>query len=267
MRWPLKVFAMELRRILAYRSDFWINFVGQTFFSIIIAYFLWKSIFDVTGKQELNGFTMDKMIIYYLLAPLVFRIQQGETIGAISREIYEGSLNKFLLYPVNFFLFKIVTHFAASSFYLIQIFLIILAQQIFFPSAQGLSITLATPFYFCAAMLVTGIVYFFLNSLAELIAFWAEYIWSLGVILRFAVSFLGGALIPLAFFPTWALETLKYTPFPYMISFPLDILFGNVTLETFAQNVFILLSWGLLFLGLSQWLWHVGKKKYSGVGI
>ncbi|MCO4754495.1 MAG: ABC-2 family transporter protein, partial [Bacteriovoracaceae bacterium] len=219
-RWPIHVFAMELRRTVTYRADFWVNFIGQTLFSIIIAYFLWSSIFITMDVEVLNGFTMQKMIIYYLLVPLVFRIQQGQTIGSISREIYEGSLNKFLLYPINFYAFKIITHFAAAAFYFAQIFLLIIVYQLFFSDAGVFEMSFKKALLFTIAMGFTSVSYFCLNSLSELVAFWADYIWSLGVIVRFAVSFLGGALIPLQFFPEWSVNVLNYTPFPYMISFP-----------------------------------------------
>lgn len=265
--WKLNVFAMELRRIVTYRADFWVNFIGQTFFAIVIAYFLWSSIFDTLGTDKLNGFTMRKMIIYYLLVPLVFRIQQGQTIGSISREIYEGSLNKFLLYPINFYGYKVITHLASASFYYIQIGLIIVIYQAFFYDPEVFYLTPLKALYFTLAMLVISIAYFCLNSLSELVAFWADYIWSLGVILRFMVSFLGGALIPLTFFPAWAQEALAYTPFPYMISFPMNILLEGVEFQTFAFNMAVLVCWTLVFYAASRALWNRGRYSYTGVGI
>ncbi|MEX0798243.1 MAG: ABC-2 family transporter protein [Bacteriovoracaceae bacterium] len=258
---------MELRRITAYRADFWVNFFGQTFFSIIIAYYLWSSVFQTLEVEVLNGFTMKKMIIYYLLVPLVFRIQQGQTIGSISREIYEGSLNKYLLYPVNFYTYKVVTHLAAASFYFLQIFLLIGVYQLFFYDPSVFEMTLYKGLAFGTAMGLICLAYFCLNSLSELVAFWAEYIWSLGVILRFGVSFLGGALIPLSFFPDWSLQILNFTPFPYMIAFPMNILLGDVSFQEFVFNLGVLALWTLLFFGLSRLLWNKGRYSYTGVGI
>lgn len=265
--WKLNVFAMELRRIVTYRADFWINFIGQTFFAIIIAYFLWSSIFESLGVETLNGYTMKKMIIYYLLVPLVFRIQQGQSIGSISREIYEGSLNKFLLYPINFYGYKIITHLASASFYFVQIGIIVAVYQFFFKDPTVFDPTLLQGLYFILAMVLVAICYFCLNSLAELVAFWADYIWSLGVILRFMVSFLGGALIPLDFYPAWAQDVLSYTPFPYMISFPMRILLEGISLGAFVHHMGILLGWTLLFFALSNVIWTRGRYRYTGVGI
>lgn len=264
--WKLSVFTMEIRRMTAYRADFWVNFLGQTAFALVIAYFLWSSIFATLGVKELNGFTMEKMVVYYLLVPLIFRVQQGQTIGSISREIYEGGLNKFLLYPVNFFVYKIIAHFASASFYLFQIFVIIAVYQLAF-GQEVFEFSLLKAVYLFAAMLAVSLAYFFLNALSELIAFWADYIWSLGVMLRFFASFLGGALIPLGFFPEWAVEILKYTPFPYLISFPMQIILEEVSLQAFAFNISVALLWSAIFALCALMLWKRGRLRYTGVGI
>lgn len=265
--WKKSVFAMEIRKVFAYRLDFWVNFLGQTLFSIFIAYFLWLSVFQTTGKESIKGFTLDKMIIYYLLAPLILRIQQGLSIGAISQDIYDGALSKYLLYPINFFGFKVLTHLARSSVYLVQLFLICGLFAIFFNKTNVLDFGAVQAAQFVIAMFFISISFFFLNALAELVAFWADYIWSLGVILRFMVGFFGGSLIPLVFFPEWASSALAYTPFPYMISFPISILLGGVSWEVFLANLSIIGGWTLLFIFFSSRIWKVGRLRYTGVGI
>lgn len=266
-KWPSHVFAMELRKIITYRADFWVNFIGQTFFSIIISYFLWKAIFASRGLETMNGFSLDKIIFYYLMVPIVSRIQQGEMIGSISKEIYEGSLNKFLLYPISFYKFKIITYFAHSTFYYVQLWLIAIVYFSFFHSGDHFNITTVNIIIFTFVVSISTLTYFMLHSITELVAFWADNIWSLGVITRFAVRFLGGALIPLSFFPEWAVSILHYTPFPYMINFPMNVLFGEIQELQIIQNIFILMAWTLFFYLVSKVIWKKGNYSYTGVGI
>ncbi len=265
--WKKSVFEMEIRKVFAYRVDFWVNFLGQTLFSIIIAYFLWLSVFETTGKESINGFTLDKMVIYYLLAPLILRIQQGLSIGAISQDIYDGSLNKFLLYPINFFGYKILTHLARSAVYLTQLIFICVLFSFFFNSTNVLDVSPLQAAQFVVAIFFISLSFFFLNALAELVAFWADYIWSLGVILRFMVGFFGGSLVPLAFFPEWAHQALMYTPFPYMISFPVSILLEGVSWSVFFSNLLIISFWTLAFIFVSSKVWRAGRLRYTGIGI
>ncbi len=258
---------MELRRRVAYRSDFWINFFGQTFFSLIIAYYLWSSIFKTTGKTEMNGFTMQSMIFYYLVAPLVFRIQQGLGIGFISRDIYEGSLNKYLLYPVEFFKFKLSTYLATSFFFATQLFVILGVYQIFFYDENIFQFHLLNIIFFLLALLGSTLIYFYLSVIFESLAFWYDNVWSVGVVLRFATSFLGGALIPLTFFPIGVQSLLNMTPFPYLIHFPVAVLTKGLPATELLSSFGIMIFWICIFYAVAKLVWNKGSYSYSGVGI
>lgn len=266
-RWLMQVYAMELRKGITYRADFWVNFIGQTFSTIVISYFLWKSIFEYNQVTELNGYTLNKMVFYYLVVPLIFRVQQGEAIGSISKDIYEGGLNKFILYPINYYYYKIATYFANATLFLGQLILIIFLYQFFIGDSSVYSFNLSNSIMFFSALILGTLTYFALNSISELISFWADNIWSLGVIVRFFTNFLGGGMVPLAFFPEWGQTILKYTPFPYFISFPIKLLFGEVLLYEFFFNMLILTFWCAIFILISKFVWNRGKFAYTGVGI
>ena len=262
-----QVFFMELRKLITYRADFWVNFIGQTILALVIAYYLWVSIFEYSQTQTLKGHNIQYMIFYYLIVPLIFRIQQGQGIRFLSREIYEGGLNKYLLYPIDIFEFKISTYFANSFFYFIQLLFILIIYNLFFydPSIYSFSILNLT--IFILTTIVSTLSFFYFFTLAELMAFWFDNTWTLGVMLRFSVSFLGGALIPLSFFPEWANQILVYTPFPYFIDFPLNCLVGSLSALAILKNLLISISWLFFFRQLCLMIWKKGQLSYSGVGI
>jgi ABC-2 type transport system permease protein len=266
-RWYLSVFTLELRQVINYRADFWVNFVGSTGISFIIAYFLWRAVFESLSVSTLNGFTMDNMIFYYLIAPQIFRIQQGSGIGNISREIYDGSLNKYLLIQLTFFNIKHVSILLIQLSTSFNFFLILTGYKIYIGFDTALPFSIYNFILFIFAMYFCAILYFAMSALSELTAFWADNIWSLGVIIRFLTSFLGGALIPLSFFPGWANEILSFTPFPYLVSFPVSILSKNISLESYLENLGILILWIFFFIFMARFIWHRGKYKYTGVGI
>lgn len=267
MLWPFQMFLMEVRKLITYRADFWANFFGTTFFSLIIAYFLWSSIFTFTQSEVMSGYTMDNMIFYYLVAPLIFRIQQGQGIGFISREIYDGSLNKYLLYPTNIYKMKEATYFAHSLFFFIQFLIVLVLYNFFFYNSEIFQFSFLNLGLFFISVTLAAVLFFYLFTICEFMAFWFDNIWSLGVIIRFSTSFLGGALIPLVFFPDWAQNILQYTPFPYLIDFPYQVLVGKVTTFDIFQKSSITLCWLLFFKYISRFIWKKGQYKYTGVGI
>ncbi len=265
--WIKQVYLMELRKIITYRADFWVNFVGQTIFSILISYFLWLSIFESNSATQINGYTLNKIIFYYLIVPIVFRIQQGETIGAISGDIYNGTLNKYLLYPISFYTYKITTYIANSTFFFLQLCTIALVYYFFINTDSNIKLSFINFLLFSIVLMVSSLTYFYLNSITELIGFWADNIWSLGVITRFLTRFLGGGLIPLSFFPIWSVELLQFTPFPYIVDFPMKVFFGDFTYVSYIQSLIILSLWTLLFRFISKTVWNRGQYQYTGIGI
>ena len=265
--WQGQVFLMELRKLIAYRVDFWVNFIGQIFLSLTIAYFLWLSIFQSSGTTEINGKNIQYMIFYYLIVPLIFRVQQGQGIGYFSRDIYEGTLSKYLLYPMNVFKFKLSTYGANSFFFLLQLFLVLIIYNIFFYDPAIYQFSILNLLAFILAIFVATLSFFYYFTIGELLAFWFDNTWSIGVISRFITSFFGGVYIPLSFFPEWSQSLLKYTPFPYMIDFPLQALVGALSLQEFGFQLFISIAWMLAFKFLCMSIWLKGQYKYSGVGI
>ena len=48
------------------------------------------------------GYTFGALMLYYLMVPLVERVVNGQEMGFMSGEIYDGGLTRYLLYPVSY---------------------------------------------------------------------------------------------------------------------------------------------------------------------
>lgn len=266
MNWWRSIVSQELRRILAYRSDFWVTFIGQTVIQLFIARALWQSVFEAQGVREMKGYDLEQLTLYYILAPVGTRLLLGEGFGFLARDIYEGTFSKYLLYPLSFVQYKSLTYLTNSLFYALQLVLVTLAYFAFYRQAlpngdELLNLLAGTGLFFVAATS-----YMYLTMSIELISLWADNVWSLQVMLRFFTAFLGGGTIPLAFYPDWGLQLVKLTPFPYFISLPIRTIMGDAGAGEIAEGVLILAFWGLIFRLALHLLWKVGQKRYTGVG-
>lgn len=267
MSWPARVVSTELRKILAYRSDFWVNFLGQTLIQLFIARALWQSIFESNGSTEIGGFTLGQMTLYYLLAPLTIKILMGENIGFLSREIYDGGLNRYLVWPLPPIGYKLLTYLTYSAFYVCQLALLYTLARFLlddrpYELSEFLRLIAGLGYIFVAA-----IGYFCMMCLCELVAFWADNTWSLGVMLRFVAGFLGGTFLPLSFYPETLREIIQYLPFAAFISGPVNLILGRSTPLEAMQSFIVMLVW-LPILGLAvRALWKKGNLQYTGVGM
>lgn len=264
MRGFSSIVGMELRKILAYRADFWVTFLGQTLIQLLIARSLWQNIFETNQVTSMQGFSLEMMTLYYLLVPIGVRILAGQNIGFLSQEIYDGTFTRYLIYPVNVFIYKSITYLTHSFFYCLQFLVIYLIYHLFFTkmSMDSGSLMMGIMVFF-----VASICYMSISMIVELISLWADYIWALMVMLKFFVTFFGGGIIPMDFFPAWAQTLLQYTPFPYLISLPVKTTMNLISTHETLYGLLILSLWSVFFFAITALMWKKGQKSYSGVGI
>lgn len=261
----LNFYAMELKKLLSYRAEFWIGFFGSVLSQFGVAYFLWKAIFAARGVDTMQGFTFGALMLYYLLVPLVERVVNGQEMGFMSGEIYDGGLTRYLLYPVSYFRVKYMAKLAQTTLYLLQLILVLALFLAVFRAPFDLrlsSLAMALPVFALSGLLV-----FVITASLEMLAFWADNVWSILVLNRMITNLLGGGLLPLAFFPEKVQAALEWLPFTRLVSFPIRCLLGQVGTADWLLGLGLTAAWIVVFACLSSWLWRKGIKSYSGVGI
>ncbi|MBO0813083.1 MAG: ABC-2 family transporter protein, partial [Microlunatus sp.] len=73
------------------------------------------------------------------------------------------------------------------------------------------------------------------------------------------------AVIPLALLPAGFRGIGQVQPFRFLVSFPLEVLLGDVRGGLAAGWAFQL-GWLVVFAGLARLVWLLGIRTYSGVG-
>ncbi|MCB0366053.1 MAG: ABC-2 family transporter protein [Bdellovibrionaceae bacterium] len=265
--WIGAVLSMELRKIFSYRVDFWLQVVGGFFSQFVVAYYLWQAIFEHNQAEKIGGYSFPMMVAYYVLAPFVDRIVRANNAFVISQEIYEGSLSRYLIYPVNYLGFRFVSTLAHALVGLAQMVVGVGVILLIWGYPPELTIGWSGLAMGIASCLVSIFVYYLMASIIEMVAFWADNVWSLLVMLQFSSAFLGGGLIPLEVFPVWVQTSLLFTPFPYLIGYPIQGFMGRLSSEQWAEGLLIILLWTIPLMFTLRWIWERGRKTYTGVGI
>ena len=259
------VLLTEAKKLLTYRADFWIRSVVSVGVQVLVAWYLWSAIFAAGGKETIGGLSLHGMLFYYVIAGFVFQAAQPG-IGMLAMEIYQGTLTRFLLYPVPFFPLQIAmrgAHFLLVAFQLC-VTLLALAWLIGIPPELSL-----TPRSLCmglVAMLCSGLLYYTVVCTLEIVAFWLDSVWTLVVMMRFLVGFFGGRLVPLVLFPFWLRQGLDYLPFPYLVSFPVRVMMGSIDGYHFLAGLLVTGLWITCFSLILALLWERGLKQYTAVG-
>ena len=120
---------------------------------------------------------------------------EGTVGGDISDEIYDGSLSRFLVYPVSFFYFKYFSTLARSTIAGFQLLVVLGAFIFLIGIPDDVGMTPLSVIMGFSAILVSSTIYFSMSAGIQLMAFWADQTWSLQVMLRLISGILGGALV------------------------------------------------------------------------
>lgn len=266
MKWITQVFLMEFRKIAAYRLDFWYRLLAPVILTSLVAWLLWTSIYESQGVSVMNGYSIKSIVFYYLIISFIERSiwAFGFRSGA-SSDIYEGTLSRYLIYPIEFFPYKWAGHLANGALGLIQLVILLLAFKwtSYWPSEFQTNIL-----HICLgamAVLIAASLAFLMCVLVDQAAFWAENVWSLSVVVTMLSGFFGGALIPLEFMPKIILELNAYLPFQFLFTWPLNTFLGKINFIQWSENLFLCLLWCALFYILNHLVWKRGIKHYSGV--
>ncbi len=212
------------------------------------------------------GYTREGFFTYLLLGILVNQIVFASLTGNLADEIRSGQLARRLVRPLGvfkeFFLVDLVDKSLNLIFGGLEVFLLFRFFGVSFtiPSLSSLL------FFFGALVLAFAISFVFSLWLACL-SFWLDQPWAIRWL--FGVVFIGlfsGQAFPLDVFPLWFVRAVAWTPFPYLVYFPLKIWLGQVVIADAWRIIFISLFWLALFYLLLRKTWVRGLKTYAAYG-
>ncbi len=256
----------EVRRRMSYRGDFWISAVASLIVRLAVAWFIVKAIFAGSGRSGIGGFGEQEMFLYYVAVILVGKLVQSTDLEqGVSQDIYEGGLTRFLLYPVPYGVVKYVQQVGAMGPAVVQIALFGAWIPFVFGFPKDLS--LAAVAMGVGAIAMANLLNFLITFPIQLVSFWADNVWSLMVMHRFASALLGGMLAPLALFPDGARLVLEALPFRYLFAFPVETLMGRISPAQWAVGAAIGLGWCAVMTVVGRAVWRRGTLQYTGVGI
>ncbi len=263
----LHLLAFEFRAQLAFRATFWINALAGFVAEFGVTWFVWSAVFRESGKEVIGGYTLDGMVLYFLSVVLLGKIVSGrEFEGAISGDIYEGTLNRYLVFPAPYTGFKYAQRIGFLGTAFVQFALFGLAAILILVLPPG-NVTWASVGMAAVTTAAASVLYFLVDNIIQYVAFWADNVWSLDVAKRFVTMLLGGYMIPLSVFPGPARGVLEVLPFRYFFEFPARVLLGEIAPGEWAKGLALMAAWGTAAWVAGRLLWRRGLLRYTGVGI
>lgn len=269
--WTILRISLEERFV--YRADFALGTLMR-FLPIITQVFLWGAVFEAVRAQgsagasgSIRGYSYSDFIAYYLLTMVgrAFSSMPGLA-GGIARQIRDGEIKKFLVQPVDFLGFLLLSRIAHKLAYytvaIIPFALVFLMCGRFFPDWPGIETWLA----FVATLFLGFALGFFLEAAMGLVGFWFLEVSSLLFVFMLLSFFLSGHMFPLDMLPHPWDVLLEWLPFRYLAYFPAAVYLGKIQGTDLVIALSVELAWVVGLILVCRLLYARGVRRYSGFG-
>ena len=230
---------------------------------LVIASYLWLAVYQ--NGRIIGSFNLSSMITYYLVVMILDRLLAHPAFW-ISDMVETGELSGFLIKPFHFLKYvflhslvrRIVNLIISSPIVIIAFFL--LSKYLISPP------DILVFLLFLASIFLSIVIFYLLGILLGLISLWTFEIGSIFYFYYASLGFLGGAMLPLSFFPSTLANVSNFLPFKYLYFFPAQIYLGKVSyLDIFIGFIGGFLWIGIIYLTLTL-IWSIGLRRYSSFG-
>jgi ABC-2 type transport system permease protein len=246
---------------VAYRLEFVIWMLTTTLPLIMLG--LWTS---VAAEAPFAEFGQREFVAYYVAALIVRNLTGSWVVWQLNEEIRRGLLSFRLLRPVHPFVQLAATH--ISSVPMRSLVAFPFALILLFTRARDILVTDPVMLLILAASLVGAwLITFFALIMIGAAALFLEK--SMGVFEAYLGLFavLSGYLVPLALLPGWARSIAAWSPFRYMLAFPVELAIGFYSGPAAAlRDLALQWMWVALIIGCALAVWRAGIRRYEAFG-
>lgn len=274
------IFRISLEERLVYRGDFALGTLMR-FLPIITQIFLWWAVFENIGSGSVQsarivGYAFPDMVAYYLLTMLARAFSSMPALSSgIALQIRDGEIKKYLVQPVDFIGFLLLTRVAhKTAYYSVAIlpfgFVFFLCRGYFvggWPSPEVLAA-------FVLSLVMGFLLGFFLETCIGLIGFWFLEVSSLLFVYMLMSFFLSGHMFPLDMLDPnseWlgvrvGHFLVEWLPLKFLAYFPAAVFLEKVQGPELVRGLLLEATWLLFFIVMSRVLFARGLRRYSGYG-
>jgi ABC-2 type transport system permease protein len=246
---------------LEYRAQIVIWMMSS--FLMVIMLLVWLSI---SRDGTVNGFTSADFVAYFMIGWVVRNLTAVWSSWELDYAIRQGTLSPLLLRPIHPIHNEIAANWVEKALRIAIVLPIATVVLLLTPGANVV-LTPASLLLFALAVMGAWLLSFLADYLVGMLAFWttqtAAFIEGL-----YAVKLvLSGIIAPIAMFPQGVQDVLRWTPFPYMLNFPVEILTGRAfTPDQLLFGFAVQFAWVIVLALAVTGVWKLAIRSYSAVG-
>lgn len=231
---------------------------------VIFIMFLWYF-----AAKNASGFPMSpsQVITYFILSVPISRLTQTWLWENMGNDIRSGGFTKFLLRPQPYLFNELAENFSRQTIRLLTLTPVLLLVWFYLRGEFRLGLSLGSAGLFLLALVLGFALRFFYEGFMGISTFWLLDVHGFAAIVNHLTDLFTGSLIPLSIMPSFLAGVAKLLPFRFFVSFPLEIVLGQIKGGQIFEGFLVGLAWIIFFGMLYKPFMRRGIKKYEAVGI
>jgi ABC-2 type transport system permease protein len=255
-------FKTTIAAMFQYRASLVIWMIGQVLEPLV--YLIVWSVVSNNNGGSIGSYTTGEFAGYFILLMLVNQFSYTWIMYEFEYRVREGILSFALLKPVHPIHSDIADN--VSSKLITLPMMIIIAIGFFIVFHASISPQLWAIGLFIPVILLAFVIRFIIEWTLALAAFWTTRVGAINQVYFVLVLFLAGQIAPLTLLPQPVQIIANLLPFRWLISFPVELLLGKVTIINALIGIGVQLGWLTISIFLVRIIWKNGIKNYSAVG-
>jgi ABC-2 type transport system permease protein len=258
----LQQFKTSLAATLQYRASLAIWLIGHVLEPLVFL-IVWSKV-SISSGGSVGGYSTSGFAAYFILLMLVNHVTYTWIMYEYEYRVRDGTFSFALLKPIHPIHSDIADNIASKLITLP--FMLAIAGMLaltFHPALNppGWSLALALP-----ALLLAFLIRFMVEWTLAMAAFWTTRVSAINQTYFVLLLFFSGQLAPLSLYPALIQKISIILPFRWMISFPLQLLLGQLSTDQALTGLAAQIGWIIVSFFLFRVVWRAGVKVYSAVG-
>lgn len=227
----------------------------------LIFLFMWST---AAQNGPVGGMNEGQFVAYYLVLIVVNQLTYSQTNWTVGDLIRGGQMSRLLLYPMSPLYNTLATEIAGKIVYMA--FVVPVTGLLALLLRPELSLSPGRVLAFVPALLMAWALRFLWGYWLALMAFWVTRADALLAVQDALIFLLAGQVAPPALLPESIRHVATWLPFRYMVSFPVEVLSGQVEGGALAGGFALQGLWLAISFALYRVSWRRGIHQYAAVG-
>ncbi|TDD46461.1 hypothetical protein E1263_36475 [Kribbella antibiotica] len=257
-----RMVAAEIAQQSIYRGA-WVIFMLANICTPLISLLIWRTAL-ANGAQ----LPVDERYIttYFVLLGIATMTTSSWMAGFLANDIRLGKLSSWMVRPASLLLGFVANNLSEKFLKVFALIPMLGVVWWIFRDSMNVPPGFGRWALFVVTLVLGAILVFTIDILIAAFAFWMDDVSALVQARVIIGSVLSGAVVPLALMPEWSRGFINYQPYRYTVSFPVEIVAGNLSSTELMTGLAVQIGYVVAVGLLARFVWAAGIRAYSAVG-